>query len=44
VEAGSDPHPKVKEAAKQALIDISSVIRYLFNYLISISKSIYLII
>ena len=27
VEAGSDPHPKVKEGAKSALTDISSVIR-----------------
>ena len=27
VEAGSDPHPKVKEGAKSALADISSVIR-----------------
>lgn len=27
VEAGSDPHPKVKEAAKAAMADISSVIR-----------------
>ena len=27
VEAGSDPHPKVKEGAKAAMLDISSVIR-----------------
>ena len=27
VEAGSDPHPKVKESAKQAMAEISSVIR-----------------
>lgn len=27
VNAGSDPHPKVKETAKQALVDISSVIK-----------------
>ena len=27
VEAGSDPHPKVKESAKSALSDIASVIR-----------------
>ena len=27
VEAGSDPHPKVKENARNAMVDISSVIR-----------------
>jgi HEAT repeat protein len=27
VEAGSDPHPKVKESARHALVDISSVIK-----------------
>eukprot|EP01038_Epipyxis_sp_PR26KG_P007132 gene7132-9733_t len=27
VEAGSDPHPKVKESAKNAMLDISSVIK-----------------
>ena len=27
VEAGSDPHPKVKEGARAAMVDISSVIR-----------------
>jgi hypothetical protein len=27
VEAGSDPHPKVKDSAKAAMQDISSVIR-----------------
>ena len=27
MEAGSDPHPKVKESAKAAMQDISSVIR-----------------
>ena len=27
VDAGSDPHPKVKESAKAAMLDISSVIR-----------------
>lgn len=27
VEAGSDPHPKVKESAREAMADISSVIR-----------------
>ncbi len=27
MEAGSDPHPKVKEGARAAMVDISSVIR-----------------